>query len=328
MTTSFCGLPFADPDRVPAGTVAAVVGVGHSLGSPHKGAEHGPFFLRTVSKEYTWAAESARIYDLRHGVGLFDRVVDVGDLDLAPDLTPGPAEPTLTEVLDAVRALVAALPPRVAPCVIGGDHTVTLPIVTALAERREAPFTVVQFDHHLDLQIWDGAPARPREREPIFHTNVMSHVSDVIGPGRLLQVGVSPFATVEEDSAHALPQFLRSIGRQVCVSAPEIDDAPAFREIVGQGEDIYVSVDVDVLDAADMSSTGYPATVGLSTRRLLRLIDLALTDNRLIGFDVVEFAAGREDRSPRTLADAQRAALVFVHLLGWVSRQGNAPART
>jgi arginase family enzyme len=137
-------------------------------------------------------------------------------------------------------------------------------------------------------------------------------------------VGVFPFATVEDDSAHALPGFLRSVGRQVTVSAPEIDDAVAFGDIVGRGEDVYVSVDVDVLDAAEMSSTGYPATVGLSMRRLLRLIDLALADNRLIGFDVVEFAADREDRSPKTLADAQRAALVFVHLLGWVSRQANA----
>lgn len=296
--------------------MAAVAGVGHSLGTPHQGAENGPFFLRTVSKEYTWAAASARIVDIRHGMGLLDRIVDVGDL-----ATTGTE---LAEVLATTRNFVAALPPHVAPCVIGGDHTVTLPVVSALAERRTRPFTVIQFDHHLDLQIWDGAPARPGKRDPIFHTNVMSHVSDVLGPGRLLQVGVFPFATVEDDSAHALPGFLRSVGRQVTVSAPEIDDAAAFGDIVGRGEDVYVSVDVDVLDAAEMSSTGYPATVGLSMRRLLRLIDLALADNRLIGFDVVEFAADREDRSPKTLADAQRAALVFVHLLGWVSRQANA----
>lgn len=315
-TTSFCGLPFADPRSIPAGTVAAVAGVGHSLGSPHRGAEHGPFFLRTVSKEYTWSAASARVVDLRHGVTPLDGIVDVGDL--------ATTETTLTGVLEATRAFVTGLPPRVVPCVIGGDHTVTLPVVSALAARRARPFTVVQFDHHLDLQIWEGAPARPGKRDPVFHTNVMSHVSDVLGPGRLLQVGVFPFATVEDDSAHALPAFLRSVGRQVPVSAPEIDDADAFRDVVGRGGDVYVSVDLDVLDAAEMSSTGYPATVGLSLRRLLRLIDLALAANRLVGFDVVEFAADRADRSPKTLADAQRAALVFVHLLSWAGRQRDA----
>lgn len=311
--TAFCGLPVVTPDAIPKDTVAAVLGAAYSMGSPHDGAENAPFFLRTVSKAYTWSAAAPAVFDLRHGITL-DRVVDLGDLDFGTM--------TLAEAVSATESAVAALPPGVMPAVIGGDHTVTLPIVSALADRRPRPFSVVQFDHHLDLQIWDGAPANlERAREPIFHTNVMSHVSDRLGAGRLIQVGVSPYATVEAEAAAAVPGFLALVGTQICLSSPAIEDAHLFRAAVGRGADVYLTIDVDVLDRTEMPATGYPAEVGLSTGRLLRLIDLVLADNRLVGFDVVEFAAARSDRQRPTLLAAQRAALVFMHLLCWARRQ-------
>jgi arginase family enzyme len=309
-----CGLPFAPLDAVPAGTVGAVLGVASSLGSPHGGAENAPFFLRTVSQTLTWPAASPGLFDLRHWLPLLDGLVDMGDLDFSGM--------TITAALEVTAAAIRRLPPTVAPCVIGGDHTVTLAIVRALSERGKRPFTVVQFDHHLDLQIWEGAAGTPgAAREPVFHTNVMSHVSDLIGPGNLVQVGVSPYATVEAHEVHALATLLAATGRQIGVTAPEIDDARAFQAVIGEGNDIYVTVDIDVLDGVEMASTAYPAPFGLRTHQLLRLIDWAVQRNRLLGFDVVEFAAARTDRAPGTLADSQRALLVFLHLLAWVRKQ-------
>lgn len=315
-TTAFCGLPSARLGAIPQGTVAGVLGAGHSLGTPNAGAENGPFFLRTLSKAYTWAAATPGIYDLRRRCAPLTGAVDLGDIDFG-----GMA---LDEALSAVETAVGALPPSVVPAVIGGDHTVTSAVVTALAARREAPFNVVQFDHHLDLQIWDGAPGRAEApRESIFHTNVMSHVSDRIGQGRLIQVGVAPYATVEMDSMHAMPGYFEAIGEQVSLLSPVLEDAAAFQSVVGRGRDVYLTVDVDVLDQSAMSSTGYPAAVGLGLRELLRLIDLTLSCNRLIGFDVVEFAAARDARDAKTLADAGRAALIFLHLLGWACLQAS-----
>ena len=313
-STAFCGLGATAIGDVRSDDVAAVIGAGTALGTPHDGAENGPFFVRTVTKLYTWSASEPAVHDLRHGGTLLDRVVDLGDIDFTGL--------SLDQALDAIESAVGGLPPQTAPCVIGGDHTITLPVVRALAARRSEPFFVLHFDHHLDLQVWDGAPAKSdMQREPVFNTNVMSYVSDRIGPGRLVQVGLSPYATVEASSAAALPGYLRPIGTQLSVTAPEIADMAAFHRVVGSGRDVYVSVDVDVLDRTEMSATAYPAEVGLSTLELLRLIDVALENNRIIGFDLVEFAAARNDREPKTLADAQRAALVFLHLLGWVRRQ-------
>jgi agmatinase/guanidinopropionase len=312
---TFSAVPSAGLDEIPSHVVACVIGAGHSLGSPHPGAENGPYFLRTLSKHFTWAAKEPSVFDLHKGRVPLERAVDLGDV-----ITGGSS---LEEALRAVRAVVKSLPEAVVPCVIGGDHTVTLPVVEALAQRRSAPFTVVQFDHHLDLQIWAGAPGRPdAARERIFHTNVMSHVSDTLGPGRLVQIGLAPHATVEAVSVAAMDGFLRSIGRQIGLLSPELEDSVAFQQAVGHGDDVYLTVDVDVLDHTAMSSTGYPAAIGLGVRELLRLIDLTLTHNRLIGFDVVEFGAPRGARDATTLADGSRAALIFQHLLSWACRQG------
>lgn len=311
--TAFCGVPLVSGD-LPPGTTAAVLGAGSSLGSAHDGSENGPFFLRTLSKAHTWAAADPGVFTLRHGRNALDGIADLGDLDFTGMDLP--------QALDTIADAVRALPRDVVPCVLGGDHSITLPVVQVLAERRTKPFTVVQFDHHLDLQIWEGAPGDPRaEREPVFNTNVMSHVSDLVGPGRLVQVGVSPFATVEARSLDAMRTFLAATGRQLCLTDPELHDPALFRAAIGQGHDIYLSLDIDVLQRAEMSSTGYPAEIGLSTHTLLRLIDLVLDGNRLIGFDLVEFAADRSDRSDGTLSDAGRATAVFLHVLSWISRQ-------
>lgn len=314
MTAGFCGIPFSEPESVPPEAVGAVIGFGSSLGTPNSGAENGPYFIRRVSASHIWGAKSPKLFDLQNGITTLDHIVDLGDVDFG-DLP-------LEQALSAVEDVVRGLPERVVPCVIGGDHTLTLPVVRALSNKNDAPFLVVQFDHHLDLQIWDGAPGNPRAiREPTYHTNVMSHVCDEIGDNKIVQVGLSPYVAIEADSADAMADYLREVGQQICISSSAIDDLEVFGKAIGAGRDVYLSIDVDVLNHTEMSSTGYPAPAGLSMRELLRLIDVTLARNRLIGFDVVEFAADRHDRDPRTLADAQRASLIFLHLLGWVGRQ-------
>ncbi|MET0136394.1 MAG: arginase family protein [Kibdelosporangium sp.] len=319
-TVPFCGLPFARLAGLAGSTAAAVVGVGSSHGSPNDGAENGPFFVRMLSKAYTWGAATPAVLDLSQGDVALHDVVDLGDVE------SGPAQPGATpldQVLADVAAVVGALPGGVVPAVIGGDHTVTLPVVAALAAARTEPFSVVQFDHHLDLQVWGDSDA---SRERIFHTNVMSHVADRLGAGRLVQVGVNPYAVVEAASAGPVGDYVRSVGRQIPVFSSELADVEAFRGVVGDG-DVYVTVDVDVLNDAEMSSTGYPAEFGMTLHNLLGLIDALLASNRLVGFDVVEFAAGRDDRDRKTLADAARASHIFLRLLGWASRQAAARRR-
>ncbi len=307
---SFGGIRVAGPAGVPADAVAAVIGAGYCLGSAVSGTENGPYFIRTLSKAFTWSSTEPTVFDLRDKSTPLGGAVDLGDVDFG--------ELSLPAALAALTNSVLALPPGVIPAVLGGDHTVTAAVIEALVARRSSAFTVVQFDHHLDLQTWTPVAA---ERDPIFNTNVMSHISDRVGPGRVMQVGVSPYATFEAADASGLAAYLHSVGRQVPVMSATITDRDLFATAIGTGQDVYLTVDVDVLDEQFMSSTGYPAEVGLSVPELVMLIDTVLTGNRLIGFDVVEFGAPRDARDRKTLNDAHRAALVFLHLLGWAARQ-------
>ena len=243
-------------------------------------------------------------------------VVDFGDISFG--------EGSLEDALGKIYQMVVALPRGVAPCVIGGDHTLTLPTVRALAERNTRPFYVVQFDQHLDIQLWDGSISDTSSSPgPIFNTSVMSHVSKIVGPNKLIQIGVSPFVTVEHSERSNLKGFLGKIGTQIPLTSHFMEDLTGQILSMPPGSDCYMSIDVDVLSSQDMTSTSYPAEIGLSARELLSSIDQILSRHRLIGFDVVEFAADRNARDPKVLSDAGRAKNIFLHLLSKVHRDTN-----
>ena len=264
---------------------------------------------------HTWSAGDPQVFDLRTGGRPLEQVVDLGDLDGAHTTMDAAQQ----ELIDVVRGL----PDGVVPAVLGGDHTVTAAVIDGLFEADPTrSLVVVQFDHHLDLQIWDGAPGEAAPvREALFNTNVMSHVSDRIGSGRLVQVGVSPYATVEASCSDAFVTYLSAIGTQIPVLSEAISDPLVLVSAVGASGDVYVTVDLDVLEVSAMSSTAYPSECGLRMVELLTMIDTVLAKNRLVGFDVVEFSAERSARDKTTIADAGRAVMIVLHLLGWVQSQ-------
>lgn len=324
---TFAGVPSAvdlPPDSVAR---AAVLGAGTSLGSSYSGTENGPYLLRALSGQFTWSASQPHVLDVDAPHAPLAGVVDLGDVSAADGAAPGeaggdaPDGRQLAAYQDALRRTVAGLPATVAPCVIGGDHSVTLAVVAGLRERGAAPFDVVQFDHHLDLQTWGEAPGGLDDvPEPLFNTNVMSHVAREIRPGRLTQLGIAPYTVAEAPRAETVRRYLDEVGTRHSVVSPVLHDDELFRRTVRPAERVYLTLDVDVLQATDMSSTAYPAVVGLSLTRLFRLIDLVLEGRRLIGFDLVEFGADRADRGEKTLADGARAATLFLRLLSLVNR--------
>lgn len=319
---TFFGLPRVTLDEIPRqGLHTVLVGAGSSLGSALDGAQNGPFFLRALSKAHTWSAERPTVLTLQdHAQNPLAGGADLGDLDLEGQNLP--------DVLGALEATVATLASNGVVCgVVGGDHSLTLGAVRALHRARQRPFKVVQFDHHLDLQTWGTPGPTPARRDDVFNTNVMSHIADLLGPGCLVQVGVDPYTTVELANRAAVEAHLAEVGEQVSLFSRKLSVPRAVAQVVGTAGDVYVSVDVDVLESAAMSSTGYPAEVGLRVNELTALIDAVLESHRLIGFDVMEFATPRTARDAKTLADGCRANLVLLRLLGWASRQAAACPR-
>ncbi|MDR3319966.1 MAG: agmatinase [Desulfovibrio sp.] len=178
-------------------------------------------------------------------------------------------------ILASVEAAVArALDCRACPVLLGGEHTVSLGALRALASKREAG--IVQIDAHADL--------RPEYEGDIFsHACVMYHaVND-------LKLPLAQFA-VREISREEISLRIK---RRIChydadiLARGALPLNPLPRDFPRR---IYVSFDVDGLDASLMPSTGTPSPGGLFWHDALELLRRCASGREIAGFDVVELA--------------------------------------
>jgi len=249
----------------------AVLGVPFDTGVTYRpGARFGPAHIRESSR-------LLRPYNPALQVLPFgsQQVADAGDLGVSPF--------SIDEAIATIERGVRDLLDR-AGCVLtlGGDHTIALPVLRAVAAVH-GQVAVVHYDAHLDT--WDtyfgaaythGTPFRRASEEGLIDRSGCLHVG-IRGP---LFTGTDLAQDTE-------------LGFQV-VAAPELDDlgaagvAERIADRVGD-RPVYVSVDIDVLDPAYAPGTGTPEAGGLSSRELLATLRSFARLN-LVGADVVEVA--------------------------------------
>lgn len=247
----------------------AVVGIPFDSGVSYRpGTRFGPSHVRESSR-------LLRPYNPAQDVSPFQlaQVVDAGDIPVNPF--------DLTEAVTEVERAALALGERVQRIVtIGGDHTVALPLLRAVAAKH-GPVAVLHFDAHLDT--WDtyfgapithGTPFRRASEEGLIDLTASCHVGtrgplyskqDLEDDERLGFSIVSSEYIEEHGVEAAIHRILTRIG-----------DKP-----------LYVSIDIDVLDPAHAPGTGTPEAGGLTSRELLRILR-ALRDRDIVGADVVE----------------------------------------
>jgi agmatinase len=255
---------------VPPGTGAVLLGVPFDGGTTYRpGARLAPFEVRRVSA-------LVQGYHPSHGLRVFDALpaVDGGNLAFPP------FDPAAMR--EAVQGAVAAvLSASSVPFLVGGDHSIALPSLRAVAARHGA-VAVVHVDAHLDTsgpETWG---------EPFHHGTPFRHVLEegLVADGQLHQVGIRG----SWDSAHDM-QPGRSRGARIH-SMDDVSErgirrvADEIRRAVGD-RPTYVSFDVDAVDPAFAPGTGTPVPGGLSSREALQLLR-ALAGLRLVGMDVVE----------------------------------------
>ncbi len=249
----------------------AVVGVPFDAGVSYRpGARFGPGHVRESSR-------LLRPYNPAVDVEPFARqqVVDAGDMVANPfdiEAAIGQVEAGARDLLERSRRLVT----------IGGDHTIALPLLRAMASRH-GPVAVVHFDAHLDT--WDtyfgapythGTPFRRASEEGLLDRSGCVHVGTR-----------GPLYSTQDLSAD------RDLGFSV-VASVEMDDLGArgvlerVKARVGE-RPVYLSVDIDVLDPAFAPGTGTPEAGGLTSRELLAILR-GFADLDLVGADVVEVA--------------------------------------
>jgi len=176
--------------------------------------------------------------------------------------------------------------------VVGGDHSSPYGLICALASRHPDGFGVLHVDAHHDLRAayegftWSHAS--------IFH-NVMERVPAV---RKLVQVGIRDYSRAEREYAAALGE------RGACFYGHALfrwkAEGVPFREICERvlaelPRKVYVSFDIDGLDAPYCPSTGTPVPGGLSFDEAAYLLEaLAASGRTVIGFDLCEVAPGEE----------------------------------
>ncbi|WP_311258024.1 agmatinase [Microbacterium sp. WCS2018Hpa-9] len=247
----------------------AVVGIPFDSGVSYRpGTRFGPSHVRESSR-------LLRPYNPAQDVAPFAvaQVVDAGDIPVNPF--------DLTEAVAEVERAALALGEQVQRIVtIGGDHTVALPLLRAVAAKH-GPVAVLHFDAHLDT--WDtyfgapithGTPFRRASEEGLIDLTASCHVG-TRGPlyskqdledDERLGFSIVSSEYIEEHGVEAgIQRILQRIG-----------DRP-----------LYVSIDIDVLDPAHAPGTGTPEAGGLTSRELLRILR-ALGDQDIVGADVVE----------------------------------------
>ncbi|NDQ58176.1 MAG: arginase [Acidipila sp.] len=269
----------------------AVLGVPFDEGTwGQPGERYGPRDLRESSQEYN--------HDLTEGFYYIDgdRTVlkgkhwaDVGDVEVWPTV------PALTndKVTAAVRAILAR---KAFPIVLGGDHSITFPILRAF----DIPLTVIHIDAHLDT--WTGAPGNLDHASHILRAAALPQVKNII------QIGMRGLANDPEAVGNA-----RKIHTTVFTS--EEIHRSGVASVVGKippSENIYITLDVDVLDPSVAPGTGTLEPGGLSFFELHDLLMALPAKGKLVGFDVVEVNPYR-DPSGRT---AQTAVRLMIDLLG------------
>ena len=234
------------------------------------GARFGPEAIRSASG-------MIRTYNPVQKVQVFGAlsVVDHGDAPTAP----GYIEETLQRIEAYVAPIAAA---GVVPLGMGGDHSVTLAELRALAAAH-GPLGLVQLDSHTDL--WDSYNGLPYSHGTVFRRAIEEGIVDA---ARVVQAGMRGSLYGAEDEA--LPD---SLGVEAIPWTELAELAPAafaarVRARLGEGP-AFCTFDVDFVDPAFCPGTGTPEVGGPTSHEAFRYLR-ALSGVRFVGFDVVEVA--------------------------------------
>jgi guanidinobutyrase len=251
-----------------AGLDVALLGIPFDGGSSYRpGSRFAPRDIRQHSS-------LIRPYHPVLQVSPFDvlRVADVGDVDVNPigiEDTYGRVEQIVGEILDA----------KAIPLCVGGDHSLSLPLLRAVVKRHGA-VGMVHVDSHQDMweeyfggKYFHGTPFRRAVEEGLLDTT------------RVLQIGIRGPVYADADF-----DFARQHGiRWITAGQVAREGLDWLREQMArvQGGPVYLSFDIDGVDPAFAPGTGTPEVAGLTSREALEVVR-ALVGFELVGADLVE----------------------------------------
>ena len=290
------------------------------IGFPYSGGNHiermqylGPRAVRHRSSSY-----HRHLREFRIDPFAVLRVSDLGDVPLPrvfnPDLTAEDAENFYRKVHE--RGIV--------PITIGGDHSVTTPILRAIAgkqSRHGGPIGMIHFDSHADTATPFGGTRH--HAGAAFRIGVEEGLID---PARTVQIGFhgpQPAPYIDDWSR----ERFTVIALQDLVENGIEQVASDVRRVVGSGP-TYLSFDLDVLDPAYAPAAADPEINGMTTRELFALLN-KLRGVNLIGADIVCFCPPLDNAAQTTAMTISQIMLQFVfHMAEYRTQHGDALAQS
>ena len=255
-------------------------------GSFHRGPAKAPPLIR---REFDCSSGNTTS-EMGTELGLIDssngEIQDFGDIPVpARSNSKSATFPTIdsmyNEILPRVQEITNA---NLKPLILGGDHSITYPVVKALVSTTSSdkPVTILHFDAHPDCYPdFEGNPAS--------HASAFARIMEDpdIQCQRLVQIGIRTLNAVQKNHMDSFSETIQVIpAHQVPKDLTGI--------LTNMDTSIYISVDMDVLDPAFAPGVSHRESGGLSVRQVLDLIQSIPSGANIIGADIVEYNVDRD----------------------------------
>jgi len=289
------------PDHADIAFLGIPYGAAYSFHDIVNDQANGPRAMRQASDR---AVRSLERYDFDLGGPLYDgrhvHVVDCGDVRASTD--DRHAHKARAE--QAVRHLLKA---GALPIILGGDHSIPIPVLRAYEEH--GPVTLIQIDQHIDWRdevngVRDGLSS------PIRRASEMQHV------GQIFQIGLRATGSAREEEVAAA----RAYGAEL-ITAYELHDAgmDSILSRIPDGGRYYVTIDMDGMDPSIAPAVAAPCPGGVTFLQARQLLRGLVRKGRVVGMDIVEITPSR-DVNQITCVTAGR---LIVNLIGTAVRAGH-----
>lgn len=243
-----------------------ILGVPFDFTSTYRtGARFGPNAIREASL-------NIETYSFRTGLDLEDlRLHDLGNLHVSAN-----AEQTMVRLGQVVKEI---LEHDKKPVVIGGEHTITFGVLKGLGSKAQKT-VFISFDAHLDLrEEYMGLK--------LSHTTFMRRINHEVKPAQIIEVGTR--AACKEELQYAEKTGIKFLTTNNIRKEGVEQTVTILKKNLEKFQNVYVSIDMDVLDPAYAPATQNPEPDGLMTQTLLDIL-CSVCDKRVVGFDLVEVA--------------------------------------
>lgn len=261
-----CSLPLASSE---CGDAEALL-----LGIPFDGTQTGITGSRLGPSSIRSAAYELEHFDLETGVDLSDvALYDIGDVDCVPG--------SPDQTMERIRHTAAHMPKTAFWAMVGGEHSVSFPLIEALA-----PDLVVSFDAHPDLRSsYMGVEHS--------HSSVMR---------RVYEAGIDVAILGARECSKEEYRYAQE--NNIPLIAPFALDS--FE--IPKGRRVYISIDLDVFDNVRV---GNPVPGGIPFQAVCTLVDSIMNESDVVGIDIMELCADTTDPSSYLAAKLLYKSLAY-----------------